>query len=99
VTVVYVDLDDYLAIAVEVTGLALDTILRTTDLNLADSALHAPAAGFGDPEFVAKARPAPSLKVRGSSPTTGGPGVRTPMCSTPTQRACSHAPSPPWPAS
>jgi hypothetical protein len=41
VTVVYVDLADYLAIAVEVTGLALDTILRTTDLNLADSALHA----------------------------------------------------------
>lgn len=58
-TVVYLDLADYLAIAVEVTGLDLDTILKVTDLNLADSALHAPAAGFGDtdfyPEFVDKA--------------------------------------------
>lgn len=54
-TVVYVDLADYLAIAVEVTGLALDTSLRITDLNVADSALHAAAAGFGDTDFVADA--------------------------------------------
>jgi len=58
-TVDYLDLTDYIAIATEVTGLDLDTILKVTDLNLADSALHAPAAGFGDtdfyPEFVDKA--------------------------------------------
>ncbi len=58
-TVEYLDLTDYVAIATEVTGLDLDTILKVTDLNLADSALHAPAAGFGDtdfyPEFVDKA--------------------------------------------
>ena len=41
-TVDYLDLTDYLAIAAEVTGLDLDTILKVTDLNLADSALHAP---------------------------------------------------------
>ena len=58
-TVDYLDLTDYLAIATEVTGLDLDTILKVTNLNLADSALHAPAAGFGDtdfyPEFIDKA--------------------------------------------
>ena len=55
----YIDLADYLAIAVEVTGLDTETILKVTNLNLADSALHAPAAGFGDtdfyPDFVDKA--------------------------------------------
>ena len=58
-TVEYLDLADYLAIAVEVTGLELATILKVTNLDLADSALHAPAAGFGDtdfyPDFVDKA--------------------------------------------
>lgn len=47
----YLDLLDYVAIAAEVTGLDLDAVLRTAKLDLADSALHAPAAGFGDTEF------------------------------------------------
>jgi death-on-curing protein len=55
----YVDLVDYIAIAAEVTGLEVDTLLHVTKLDLADSALHAPAAGFGDvefyPDFVDKA--------------------------------------------
>jgi death-on-curing protein len=59
VTVEYVDLADYLAIAVEVTGLDTDTVARVAKIPLADSALHAPEAGFGDtdlyPEFVEKA--------------------------------------------
>ena len=50
-TVEYLDLADYLAIAAEVTGLDADTLLRVTKLGLADSALHAPAAGFGETEF------------------------------------------------
>ena len=50
-SVEYLDLSDYLAIAAAVTGLDVDTIIKITDLNLADSALHAPAAGFGDTEF------------------------------------------------
>ena len=58
-TIEYLDLTDYLAIAAAVTGLDVTTIVKVTDLNLADSALHAPAAGFGDtdfyPDFVAKA--------------------------------------------
>ena len=49
--VAYLDLADYLAIAAEVTGLEVNTLSRVTQLNLADSALHAPAAGWGDDEF------------------------------------------------
>lgn len=55
----YLDLTDYLAIAAEVTGLDTATVTRVTRLSLADSALHAPAAGFGDvdlyPDFETKA--------------------------------------------
>jgi death-on-curing protein len=51
VTVEYVGLVDYLAIAVEVTGLSVETIAQVAKLDLADSALHAPAAGFGETEF------------------------------------------------
>jgi death-on-curing protein len=59
VSVYFLDLADYLAIAEEVTGLDIHTLTRVTNLDLADSALHAPSAGFGDqdlyPEFVDKA--------------------------------------------
>jgi death-on-curing protein len=55
----YLGLADYVAIAVEVTGLDTETLIRVADLGLADSALHAPAAGSGDtdfyPDFVDKA--------------------------------------------
>lgn len=50
----YVDLVDYLAIAAEVTGLSVETITHAAKLDLADSALHAPAAGFGDTEFYSE---------------------------------------------
>jgi death-on-curing protein len=59
VTFVYVDLVDYVAIAAEVTGMSVETITRLPNLRLAESALHAPAAGLGDtdfyPDFVEKA--------------------------------------------
>jgi hypothetical protein len=59
VTVEYVELVDYLAIAAEVTGFDPATLTRVAKVNLADSALHAPAAGFGEPDlypdFVDKA--------------------------------------------
>jgi death-on-curing protein len=51
VSIEYLELADYLAIATEATGLNVETITRVTKLDLADSALHAPAAGFGDTEF------------------------------------------------
>ncbi len=50
-TVQYPDLADYLAIAAEVTGLDLKVLSASTNLDLADSALHAPSAGFGVEEF------------------------------------------------
>jgi death-on-curing protein len=59
VRIEYVDLVDYLAIASEVTGLDITVLSRVAKLNLADSALHAPAAGFGEtdlyPDFAEKA--------------------------------------------
>lgn len=58
-TIEYLGLADYLAIAAEVTGLDIDTVIKVTNLDLADSALHAPSAGFGPtdfyPDFVDKA--------------------------------------------
>ena len=58
-TVEYLDLTDYVAIAVEVTGLDVTTLIKASRLDLADSALHAPSAGVGDedfyPDFVDKA--------------------------------------------
>jgi len=59
VKVNYLNLTDYLAIAAEVTGLDPDTLSRVTNLDLADSALHAPRAGWAGedfyPDFVDKA--------------------------------------------
>jgi death-on-curing protein len=59
VTVAYPDLEDYLGIAAEVTGLETQTLINVANVDLADSALHAPSAGFGDqdfyPDFVDKA--------------------------------------------
>ena len=58
-SVEYLDLADYIAIATAVTGLDLQTVMNMTNHDLADSALHAPAAGVGDtdfyPEFIDKA--------------------------------------------
>lgn len=58
-SVEYLDLADYLAIAAEVTRFDVETLLRVANLGLADSALHAPAAGSGEtgfyPDFVDKA--------------------------------------------
>jgi death on curing protein len=51
VSVRYIELADYLAIATEVTGLDANTLIRVTKVDLAESALHAPATGFGETEF------------------------------------------------
>jgi death-on-curing protein len=59
VSIEYVDLVDYITIAAEVTCLDIDTVMHVAKLDLAESALHAPAAGFGEvefyPDFVEKA--------------------------------------------
>ena len=55
----YLDLVDYLTLVSVVTGLSVATLVRVTDVGLADSALHAPQAGWSDfdlyPDFVEKA--------------------------------------------
>ena len=50
-TVEYLDLADYVGIACDITGFDPAMVMKVADLGLADSALHAPAAGFGDEEF------------------------------------------------
>ena len=45
----YLDLEEYLWPAEQVTGAA--TLAKASRIDLADSALHAPAAGFGDEDF------------------------------------------------
>jgi death-on-curing protein len=59
VSIEYPDLADYLAVAEAVTGIEADVLVRSTKLDLADSALHAPQGSWGDqefyPEFVDKA--------------------------------------------
>jgi death on curing protein len=47
----YLDLADYLLIAEAVLGVPAEDIARWPGIGLADSALHAPAAGFGGAEL------------------------------------------------
>ena len=47
----YLTLAEALAIAEVVTGIEATTLARTARVELLDSALHAPQAGFGDTEF------------------------------------------------
>lgn len=48
---IYLELDDLLAIASEVLGLEVDVLLRVADLGLADSAVSRPQASFAGEEF------------------------------------------------
>ena len=50
-SVEYLDLTDYVAIAAQVTNLDTTTIVKAPRLDLADSALHAPSAGIGTDDF------------------------------------------------
>ena len=47
----YLSLAEYLWLAEEVTGVAAAVLAKSSRVDLADSALHAPAAGFGDEDF------------------------------------------------
>lgn len=58
-TIEYLDLADFLVISEEITGIEVSVLMKMSRLSLADSALHAPQAGFGDvdlyPDFVDRA--------------------------------------------
>jgi len=47
----YVSLAEYLWLAEQVTGIDANTLAKISRVELADSALHAPSAGFGDQDF------------------------------------------------
>jgi prophage maintenance system killer protein len=47
----YVSLAEYMWLAEQVTGVDADVLAKASRSDLADSALHAPQAGFGDNEF------------------------------------------------
>lgn len=47
----YIDLAEYFWLAEQVTGIQATTLVSVSRSDLADSALHAPAAGFGDDDF------------------------------------------------
>ncbi|MEY2959028.1 MAG: hypothetical protein RLZZ01_1596 [Actinomycetota bacterium] len=47
----YISLAEFWFLAEQVTGIDAPTLIRASRVDLADSALHAPAAGFGDDDF------------------------------------------------
>jgi death-on-curing protein len=47
----YLSLAEYLWLAEQVTGVEAAVLAKASRIDLADSALHAPAAGFGDEDF------------------------------------------------
>ena len=47
----YISLAEYFWLAEQVTGLEAAVLAKAARVDLADSALHAPQAGFGDEEF------------------------------------------------
>ena len=47
----YLSLAEFWFLAEQVTGIDSTTLLRASRVDLADSALHAPQAGFGDEDF------------------------------------------------
>ena len=47
----YISLAEYFWLAEQVTGLEAAVLIKAARVDLADSALHAPQAGFGDEDF------------------------------------------------
>ena len=47
----YLSLAEYLWLAEQVTGIDAGTLAKISRVELADSALHSPSAGFGDQDF------------------------------------------------
>lgn len=47
----YIDLAEYLWLSEQVTGVSAELLAKSGRIDLADSALHAPRAGFGEDDF------------------------------------------------
>jgi hypothetical protein len=48
----YLSLAEFWFLAEQVTGINAATLIKASRVDLADSALHAPQAGFGDTDFI-----------------------------------------------
>lgn len=77
----YLSLGEALTIAEAVTGLDVITLTKTSRLELLDSALHAPQAGFGEDDFypeIEQKAAVLAVRIRGTIPcptaTSGWPG-------------------------
>ena len=66
-TVSYPTLDDYLHTAAYVLDLPVETVIKSARIELAESALHAPQAGWGEVEFY------PELPMKGPYFWSGWP--------------------------
>jgi death-on-curing protein len=47
----FISLPEFFWLAEQVTGINAEIVANSGSINLADSALHAPQAGFGDQDF------------------------------------------------
>lgn len=47
----YITLAEYFWLAEQVTGVEASVLIKASRVDMADSALHAPQAGFGDDDF------------------------------------------------
>ena len=65
----YITLAEYFWLAEQVTGTQAAVLIKASRVDLADSALHAPAAGFGEEEFY------PGLVERPRCSRAGSPGT------------------------
>ena len=84
----YLSIAEFWYLAEQVTGIEAPTLISASRVDLADSALHAPQAGFGDEDFYPDLRPSPEglfpflafvsngLPI---NPTNVMYGARTPM--------------------
>ena len=79
----YLNLAEYFVLAEMVTGVPAETLTKASRVDLADSALHAPQAGFGDEDFYPDLLTRQQCFAGGSHATTrcltatnGRPGYR-----------------------
>jgi len=81
----YISLAEYFWLAEQVTGLEAAVLIKAARVDLADSALHAPQAGFGEEEFYADgyeracdSTERPSISRQSSSSSSSTPSFQQP---------------------
>ena len=75
----YLDLDDFVETAAELLALPEETVVKMARLDLAESALHAPQAGWGEVEFYPAGPVRSTADVRREEPSSAcGPSRGAP---------------------